>query len=184
MRNCAIIHPLHLELETALDFAYSLGVLHHVPDTGAAIIDIAQCLKPGSPFLLYVYYAFDTRPFWFRALWKLTNLIRKVISVWPNVMKNIAADGIALLIYWPLSRAAKILDRLNSLPESWPLNYYRDRSFYVLRTDALDRFGTKLEHRFTKTQVESMLLAAGFENIFFSDRQPFWTAIAYKKITR
>ena len=30
-----------------LDFAYSLGVLHHVPDTESAIISVARVLKPG-----------------------------------------------------------------------------------------------------------------------------------------
>src|ERR1700733_13796128 len=36
----------------SLDFAYSLGVLHHVPDTQAAIETVAGVLKPGAPFLV------------------------------------------------------------------------------------------------------------------------------------
>lgn len=50
------------------DFGYSLGVLHHVPDTAAAIRSCVELLKPGAPLLLYLYYAFDNRPFWFRWL--------------------------------------------------------------------------------------------------------------------
>ena len=44
------------------DFGYALGVLHHVPDTAAALRACVGMLKPGAPFLLYLYYAFDNRP--------------------------------------------------------------------------------------------------------------------------
>ena len=43
------------------DFGYSLGVLHHVPDTAAAIRACVEMLKPGAPFQVYLYYAFDNR---------------------------------------------------------------------------------------------------------------------------
>jgi SAM-dependent methyltransferase len=59
-----------------LDFAFSLGVLHHVPDTQKAICTIAEKLKRGAPFLIYLYYAFDNRPSWYRALWAMSNSIR------------------------------------------------------------------------------------------------------------
>jgi hypothetical protein len=62
-----------------------------------------------------------------------------------------------------------------------PLFWYRNKSFYSLRTDALDRFGTRLEHRFTRKQIEEMLKNAGFRNIVFSDRAPFWCVSASKK---
>jgi hypothetical protein len=50
-----------------------------------------------------------------------------------------------------------------------------------MRTDALDRFGTRLEKRFTKIQIEEMMLRAGLENINFSNDLPFWCAVGYKK---
>jgi hypothetical protein len=46
-----------------------------------------------------------------------------------------------------------------------------------LRTDALDRFGTKLEQRFTRDQIEHMMREAGLESIRFSSEVPFWVAI-------
>ncbi len=167
--------------EASLDFVYSLGVLHHVPDTAAAIKSIARILKPGAPFLVYLYYAFDQRPWWFRALWKISDKIRRVISVLPDRAKNIFCDAIALTVYLPLARTARLLDRLGILPASWPLSYYRDRDFYVLRTDALDRFGTRLEQRFTRFEIQDMLEGAGFERIQFSNAQPFWCAVGFKQ---
>ena len=167
--------------ESSLDFVYSLGVLHHVPDTAAAIKSIARVLKPGAPLLIYLYYAFDHRPWWFRTLWKISDKIRRIISVLPNTAKNICCEAIAFFVYLPLARSALVLNRLGILPVAWPLSYYRDRDYYVLRTDALDRFGTRLEQRFTKLQVQNMLEEAGFEDVRFSTVQPFWCAVGFRK---
>jgi len=49
-----------------------------------------------------------------------------------------------------------------------------------MRNDALDRFGTRLEKRFTKAQIAAMMTAAGLRGIKFSDSEPFWCAIGYK----
>jgi len=167
--------------EGSLDFAYAIGVLHHVPDTREAIKSIAFVLKSGAPFLIYLYYAFDQRPWWFRAFWWCSDLIRRAISILPVRAKNICCDAIALTVYFPLARTAWLLDRMGILPDAWPLAWYRERAFYVLRTDALDRFGTRLEQRFTRHEVEGMLIAAGFEHIRFSDRHPFWCAVGFKR---
>ena len=50
-----------------------------------------------------------------------------------------------------------------------------------MRNDALDRFGTRLEHRFTKKEIRVLLEKSGFEKISFSSKEPFWCAISYKK---
>ena len=62
-----------------------------------------------------------------------------------------------------------------------PLNVYRNASFYTMRTDSLDRFGTKLELRFTKSQIKEMLIKGGLENITFSNSIPYWCAVGFKK---
>ena len=62
-----------------------------------------------------------------------------------------------------------------------PLAAYRDRSLYSMRTDALDRFGTKLEKRFTRDQIRAMMEGAGLESITFSDN-PYWCAVGYRNV--
>ena len=49
---------------------------------------------------------------------------------------------------WRGSRACA--ERLGTDVRHFPLSAYRDRSFYTMRTDALDRFGTRLERRFSR----------------------------------
>jgi ubiquinone/menaquinone biosynthesis C-methylase UbiE len=163
--------------DNSLDFAFSLGVLHHVPDTMAAIRAIATKLKVGAPFLIYLYYALDNRPWWYRAIWSFSNIFRVIISQLPPTARLIVSQIIAVIAYWPLARFASIVERAGFSPAAIPLESYRDRKFYVMRTDAYDRFCTRLEQRFTRQQIEQMLTNAGFDEIRFSDAAPYWCAV-------
>ena len=162
------------------DFGYSLGVLHHVPDTTAAIRSCAELLKPGAPLLLYLYYAFDNRPRWFRLLWRLSNAARLLIRRLPPRPKQLVTDLIALTVYWPLSRLAFLAEAAGLPVASFPLNYYRHCSFYTMRTDARDRFGTPLEQRFSRAQIRAMCSSAGLVDLRFSPRAPYWCVVGVK----
>src|SRR5205823_2238867 len=74
--------------DASADFGYSLGVLHHVPDTAAGIRQCAAKLKKGGPFLVYLYYQFDNRPAWYRALWRMSEVFRRVVSRLPRAMRS------------------------------------------------------------------------------------------------
>ena len=161
-------------------FGYSLGVLHHVPDTAAAIRSCAELLKPGAPLLLYLYYAFDNRPRWFRLLWRLSNAARLLIHRLPPRPKQLVTDLIAFTVYWPLSRLAFLAEAAGLPVASFPLNYYRHCSFYTMRTDARDRFGTPLEQRFSRAQIRAMCSSAGLVDLRFSPRAPYWCVVGYK----
>jgi ubiquinone/menaquinone biosynthesis C-methylase UbiE len=166
--------------QKSLDFAFSLGVLHHVPDTQAAIAAIADKLKPNAPFLVYLYYTLDNRPIWYRLLWRLTNLARLVVSRLPHPLRLVISQTVAALIYWPLARVARLVSRRGRSASALPLSYYADKSFCVMRTDAYDRFCTRLEKRFRRSEIERMLTRAGFKNVTFSSEQPFWCAVGIK----
>jgi ubiquinone/menaquinone biosynthesis C-methylase UbiE len=164
----------------SLDFAFSLGVLHHVPDTEAAIAAIADKLKLNAPFLVYLYYALDNRPIWYRLLWRVTNLARLVVSRLPHPLRLAISQTVAALIYWPLAHVARLMSQRGRQASALPLSYYADKSFYVMRTDAYDRLCTRLEKRFRRDEIERMLTRAGFKNVTFSNKQPFWCAVGTK----
>jgi ubiquinone/menaquinone biosynthesis C-methylase UbiE len=167
--------------DDSMDFGYSLGVLHHIPDTAEGLRSCVRKIKPGAPFLVYLYYAFDNRPAWFRGVWKVSEIFRRAISAMPFGMKKIVTDLIAALVYFPLAKLAALLEKFGLNVESFPLSVYRHHSFYTMRTDALDRFGTRLEQRFTRAEISEMMTAAGLENIRFSDGFPYWCAVGVKK---
>ena len=163
------------------DFGYSLGVLHHVPKTESAIVSCVKLLKPGAPFLLYIYYSFDNRPIWFKYLWRLSNFIRFFISKLPKFLKFLICDVIALIVYYPFARFVLLSEKFDLMFKNFPLHFYRSKSFYSMRTDARDRFGTPLEKRFSKKEIHKMMQISGLEKITFRKNAPFWTAIGYKK---
>lgn len=162
------------------DFGYSLGVLHHIPDTEAAMASCVAKLKPGAPFLVYLYYAFN-RPRWFRALWQTSDLIRRGVARLPFRMRKGLTTAIAGTVYLPLARTARLLERRGRDVADFPLSAYRESSFYTMRTDALDRFGTRLEHRFSRAEIEAMMRRCGLDDVVFSEGVPHWVACGLKR---
>jgi ubiquinone/menaquinone biosynthesis C-methylase UbiE len=183
LANCAFHHasvdaiPLP---DASMDFGYSLGVLHHVPDTAAGIRSCVAKLKRGAPFLLYLYYAFDNRPAWFRGLWRASDRVRARVSRLPLRARVRVTRAIAAGVYWPLARTARLLERAGMNVDAFPLAAYRGRSLYTMQTDALDRFGTRLEQRFTRAEMEGMMRAAGLTDIRFNPGEAFWTAVGVR----
>lgn len=162
------------------DFGYSLGVLHHIPDTEAAMRDCVAKLKPGAPFLVYLYYRFDNKPPWFRGLWTASDQVRKVVARLPFGARKVATTALATTVYWPLTRVALAAEKLGVNVDNLPLAPYRHYSFYTMRTDALDRFGTRLEQRFTRTEIREMMERCGLTGITFRDGVPYWVACGKK----
>jgi SAM-dependent methyltransferase len=166
--------------DNSMDFGYSLGVLHHLPDPAAGLAACVKKLKRGAPMLVYIYYAFENRPAWFRLLWRASDLLRHALSKAPFRLKSATAELLAASVYWPLARGARLFERLGGSVANWPLSAYRWRSYYAMRTDALDRFGTRLEHRMTQAQIKVMMEKVGLREIRFRDAAPFWCAVGRK----
>jgi len=176
--HCASVEAIPFP-DGSFDFGYSVGVLHHVPDPQKGVAECTRKLKPGAPFLIYLYYAFDNRPLWFRALWRASDLLRRLVSKLPFKIKSPLCDLLAALVYWPLARTGRLLEWFGLKIEHLPLSAYRNRSFYLMRNDALDRFGTRVERRFARAEIRQMMEQSGLERITFSE-SPCWCAVGYK----
>lgn len=174
IQNCSI-------KDSSLDFAFSLGVLHHVENINLCLEKIHKKLKINSPFLIYVYYNFENKNIIYKFIWKISNLFRIIISNLPFRLKIIVSWLISLFVYLPLAKISKFFSFLKINTKNIPLNDYKDKSFYTMKTDALDRFGTKLEKRFSKKDIYELLINNGFKDITFSDKSPYWCVCCYKK---
>ncbi len=61
----------HIQFEdNSFDLVFSLGVLHHIPDTRQAIRRCVAKVKPGGHFLMYLYYDLDNRGFLYKIILK------------------------------------------------------------------------------------------------------------------
>lgn len=166
--------------EGSQDFGYSLGVLHHIPDTAAALADCVAKLKPGAPFLVYLYYSFDNKPLWFRSVWSVSDQVRKVVARLPFGARKATTTALAATVYWPLTRVALLAEKFGRNVDNLPLAPYRHYSFYTMRTDALDRFGTRLEQRFSRPEITAMMEKSGLTGIEFREGVPYWVACGRK----
>lgn len=179
----ASANDLPFDNET-FDFVYSIGVLHHIPDTGKAMQACVDKIKKGGYFFTYLYYNLDNRGFLFRSLYNLSNTIRLGICKLSAKPKKIVCDVLAVGVYMPFvltNRFLKLVGVPTKFRRKIPLFGYENRSFYVIRNDSLDRFGTPLEQRFTKKQVQEMMEKCGLEQIVFSNNIPYWHAVGKKK---
>jgi hypothetical protein len=161
----------------SLDLAMSLGVLHHIPDTELAISHIASKIKNRGLFLCYLYYNLENKPLYYRGIFWTSNILRWVISHLPYPMRRLIAQIIAGSIYLPLARVSKILGARGKNISNFPLHNYANVPFVMLQNNALDRFGTRLEQRFSKKEIAERLESAGFDisTLKFFDVEPFWT---------
>ncbi len=170
--------------DESFDFVFSLGVLHHIPDTFAALRGLVKKVKPGGHVLLYLYYNLDNKGKFFKFLFRLTNSIRANVSKMPGGLKRMVCDVLAVFLYLPLvllASAVKFLLPGRSTYHKLPLSYYVGKSWNVIRNDALDRFGTPLEQRFSRKQIQEMMENSGLGDVHFSEHAPYWHAIGRKQ---
>ena len=106
-----------------------------------------------------------------------------MVSSLPRKIKHFVCDLLAILFYMPFILFGRLVKWLGfkDLAKRMPLHGYQNRSFFMIRNDALDRFGTRLEQRFSKKQVIEMMEAAGLTDIVISDGIPFYHAVGKKK---
>ncbi len=167
----------------SFDFVLCLGVVHHIPQPAIAIREIADMLRSGGRMLLYVYYDLALRSPLYRMLYKISALLNRMIFPLPKEMKFILSDFLAIVAAGPFIVFAKTWKLIFPRSEKWrrfPLGYYADKSWRIVRNDSLDRFGSPPAHRFSKNEIERMLELAGFREIRFSDQAPFWHVTAIK----
>ena len=165
----------------SFDFVFSLGVVHHLPDTQGAITEAASMVKKNGWLLLYIYYSLDNRSGFYKFIFNCSNIVRRVISSMPQGLKNFFCDFIAVTVYLPFVALTRFVQLFSeAAAKKVPLSYYADKPWKVIRNDSLDRFGTPLEKRFSKKEITEMLNKAGMQDIRFSDNEPYWHVVAKK----
>jgi hypothetical protein len=100
----------------------------------------------------------------------------------PSGLKKFICDVIAVCVYMPFVLLTKLFKAigLKKLVKYIPLSYYADKSFNIIKNDALDRFGTPLEQRFSRKEIKDMMESCGLTNVVFSEHEPYWHAVGQK----
>ena len=168
--------------DETFDFGMSVGVLHHIPNTQLALNECVKKIKQGGHFYTYLYYKLDNRGFLFKTLFDASNMLRRVISILPSGPKKFICDVLAVVAYMPFVLTARLFIAmgLKKTAANIPLFAYANKDFYIIRNDSLDRFGTRLEQRFTREEIMNMMKESGLSNIRFGENSAFWHAVGQK----
>ena len=153
------------------DFLFCLGVLHHLP---TPCLDEVRALKKCAPRLLvFLYYALDNRPYYFRLILGAVNLVRAVFSrVRSPLFRKAVSLGGALFLYKPLVLLGRLLRPLG-LASHVPLyDFYHDKGLRRIEQDVYDRFFTRIEQRVARRDI--LGLADTFSRVTVSENLPYW----------
>jgi len=157
--------------ENFTDFLFCLGVLHHLPLN--ALDQVRRLRKYSKNLLIYLYYALDNRPFYFRALLALVTPVRLALSRIRNpVFRNLFCWFAVFFIHMPciwLGAMARPLGLSRHVP------LYEDYhwvSLEGLHHHVYDRFFTGIEQRFTRAQI--MALRDTYDKVIVSENPGYW----------
>ena len=154
------------------DFAFSLGVLHHIP--GGIDRALARIAGYCDSFLGYLYYALDNRGMVFAALFRAADLLRRALNrIRSEPARRVVSWLLAAFLYKPFTLLADLAGAIGVNKERMPLNAYCGNSLQRIQQDAYDRFFTTVEYRYSRAQIAATC-GRHWQDIVFSDRQPFW----------
>jgi SAM-dependent methyltransferase len=153
------------------DFIVCLGVLHHLPTN--ALDEVRELRRYAPTLLVYLYYALDNRPAYFRFLLGAVTYIRTLCSqVRSRRLRAAITAAIATIVYRPLIVLGKALATFN-LSQSVPLyDMYHNKSVKQVKQDVYDRFFTRIEQRVSRKEIYQ--LGDSFADVQISKGLPYW----------
>ena len=163
------------------DFLFTLGVLHHLP-TGA--LDEVRALSRRAPTLLvFLYYALDNRPAFWRGLLSVVTGVRLALSRTESPRLRSALTWVFTIgVYLPLISLGHAVRPLGLAGKVPLYDFYRGKSLRRIRQDVYDRFFTRIEQRFRKEEI--LALRDTFQKVIVSDRIPYWHFLCRREPTR
>jgi SAM-dependent methyltransferase len=151
--------------QSAFDFVYSIGVLHHLPDPARGLGALTPLLRPGGATFIWVY---SKRR-------RITNLLLEGARSLTTRLPHPFVNGLAFLgaaidqycfvlpyqILRHLPKAGPLIDRL-MLPR---IKMYSAYPFPVLHADWFDRLAAPIRFYYSEEEVERLAQGAGISDV-------------------
>ena len=146
----------------SLDFVYSIGVLHHLPDPKGGFLSLSRLSKPDAPMFIWVYLRNRGRQI------AAFTVMRAVSTRLPLRLLNIVCLGLAaaqwLLILAPYRLLARF-DATRALAERMPFTVYARYPFRVLHTDWFDGLSVPLVNYYRPQDIADWYKQGGYERV-------------------
>lgn len=167
-RHLPGVHVIQADLyclplkEGTLDFAYSIGVLHHLPDPKHGFFALTKLLKPEAPIFIWVYARGRGRQIPFLTMMRVVSTRLPLRLLDPLCFLAAAVQWCVWVVpYRFLSR----FRCTQALVQRLPFTLYANYPFRVLHTDWVDGLSVPLVHYHRREEVIDWLREAGLERI-------------------
>lgn len=155
-----------------LDYVFSIGVLHHIPNPALVVQAAFNALRPGGHFLVWLYgkegnglYLAFIGPF------------RRLTQRLPHFMLAFLVE----VMYWPLAFYIRFCKRLPLPLHGYMLSILEKMSPEKRRLIIYDQLNPSFAKYYTRSEATKLLSDAKFVNIRIHHRHGYsWTVIGTK----
>ncbi|MGQ0736661.1 MAG: class I SAM-dependent methyltransferase, partial [Acidobacteriota bacterium] len=145
----------------ALDFVYSIGVLHHLPDPRKGFLSLAKLLKPGAPMFVWVYLRGRGRQI------RVFTVMRWVAARLPLKLLNLVCLALAVGQFAAFILPRRLLSAVggDGLGRLVPFSAYARYPFRALHTDWFDGLSVPLVNYYKPHEIAAWYQDGGFEHV-------------------
>jgi SAM-dependent methyltransferase/uncharacterized protein YbaR (Trm112 family) len=153
------------------DFAYSIGVLHHLPNPQDGFRRILPAVRPGGKVSIWVYGLREMR--WWYRLSHLTFLrgIAPRLPRWLQYCLSVLIAGCLEITIWLPCRWLSRFSGGQSIVKRIPLGDACRRSFRAKIRSVFDRVQPPVTHFHTAHELDGWFKEAGFMNIAILNKE-------------
>ena len=156
-----------------LDYVFSIGVLHHIPDPKPVIEAAFRALRPGGRFLIWLYGK-EGNAFYLAMAIPLRVLSKR--------LPHFALSAVVRVLYWPLLLYMKLC-RVLPLPlREYMMAVFEKMSPKKRRLIIYDQLNPCYSKYYTRREAEKLLIDGKFNNVRVHHRHGYsWTVIGTKR---
>ena len=161
-----------IEFKNEIDFIFSLGVIHHIPQDLEVCKKIYQSLKNNGKFIIWLYGKEGNKLYLL-----IFNNFRKITKFLPDKLLNL----ISLILNFFLTIYIFLCKFINLPLNKYMINVLSKCSFEKRKYIIFDQLNPSYSKYYTKKEVFELLDKSGFKKIEIYNRHGYsWTAIAEK----
>ena len=161
-----------MQFNNEMDYVFSLGVIHHIPDDLIVCKKIYNSLKPNGKFIIWLYGKEGNELYLI-----IFNNLRKVTKLLPDKLLNL----ISVFLNFFLSFYIYLCKYFNLPLKKYIVNVIGKCSFEKRKYIIFDQLNPSYSKYYTKDEVNNLLDKAGFKKIQILHRHGYsWTAVAEK----
>ncbi len=161
-----------INFNNEIDYVFSLGVIHHIPEADIVCDKIYKSLKKNGKFIIWLYGKEGNNLYLF-----IFNNLRKVTKFLPDKILNI----ISIILNINLSVYIFLCKFFNLPLRGYINNVIKKCSFQKRTYIIFDQLNPSYSKYYSKEEVSTLLKKSGFTKFKIFSRYGYsWTAIAEK----